>query len=192
MNILNHIKERRTIRKFHQKKIPKSLLKKILEAGRMAPSAHNVQPWRFVVITDNKIRDCLVTRLKANSKKFLTSVQILVKKSLEILNGAPCIICVYDTEDFSKKLSFLGEPYISVIKLSEIESISAAIQNMHLTASSLGIGFVWLIFPVLLQKEINRIIKVEDKLTAVLAMGYPAEKPKKTSRKTLKEISLFI
>jgi nitroreductase len=192
MKIMELIKQRRTIRKYQTRKIPQKILCEILQAARFAPSTHNSQPWRFIILTNKRQKQALLLKLNKNLNRFFTSVKILLRKSLEIMETAPCIIFVYNAGTFSKKINFLGKPYSSIAKMSEIQSISASIQNMHLAASSLGIGFAWLVFPLLLEKEINEIIKTDDKLVTLLVLGYPAEKPKATTRKQLKEIAKFL
>ena len=57
MAVIDIIKERRSCRKFISKKIEDSKLNSILEAGRLAPSAKNRQPWRFITITDESIKE---------------------------------------------------------------------------------------------------------------------------------------
>ncbi|RLG54147.1 MAG: nitroreductase [Thermoproteota archaeon] len=59
MSLVDVILSRRSIRKYERKDIPQDILNKILEAGRQAPSARNIQPWHFIVITDEKIKEKL-------------------------------------------------------------------------------------------------------------------------------------
>ncbi|HIE24005.1 MAG TPA: nitroreductase [Candidatus Korarchaeota archaeon] len=59
MSLIDVILSRRSIRKYERKDIPQDILNKILEAGRQAPSARNIQPWHFIVITDEKIKEKL-------------------------------------------------------------------------------------------------------------------------------------
>ncbi len=59
MSLVDVILSRRSIRKYQRKEIPKEVLEKILEAGRQAPSAGNIQPWRFIVITDESLKERL-------------------------------------------------------------------------------------------------------------------------------------
>ncbi len=59
MSLLDVIFKRRSIRRYRSEPIPDNVLKKILEAGRLAPSADNVQPWHFVVVTESKIKEKL-------------------------------------------------------------------------------------------------------------------------------------
>jgi len=56
MSLLDVIFRRRSIRRYENKPVPKEVLKNILEAGRLAPSANNAQPWHFIVVTDSKIK----------------------------------------------------------------------------------------------------------------------------------------
>jgi nitroreductase len=60
MEVFNVILNRRSIRKYRKEPIPDSVLEKILEAGRLAPSAANRQPWYFIVVKDEKIKEMLV------------------------------------------------------------------------------------------------------------------------------------
>ncbi len=56
MDIIEAIKTRRSVRKYLKKEIPNEILMDILDCARLAPSAHNLQPWRFVVVTDEKTK----------------------------------------------------------------------------------------------------------------------------------------
>jgi nitroreductase len=56
MDVLEAIKERRSIREYESKAVSEEKVKQILEAGRWAPSANNSQPWKFIVVRDEKIR----------------------------------------------------------------------------------------------------------------------------------------
>lgn len=61
MSLLQVIFERRSIRRYRSELIPDEALGNILEAGRLAPSADNAQPWHFVVVTERKIKERLST-----------------------------------------------------------------------------------------------------------------------------------
>jgi len=56
MSLLEVIFGRRSIRRYKSRPIPEDVLRNILEAGRLAPSADNAQPWHFIVVTDQKIK----------------------------------------------------------------------------------------------------------------------------------------
>jgi len=61
MSLLEAIFKRRSIRKYKRQPIPDDVLKNILEAGRLAPSANNLQPWHFIVVTDQKLKEGLIS-----------------------------------------------------------------------------------------------------------------------------------
>lgn len=56
MNFIDIVKKRRSIRKFDRKEVPKEVLEQVLYHGSLAPSGKNRQPWRFVVVKNEKIR----------------------------------------------------------------------------------------------------------------------------------------
>ena len=60
MSLLDAISRRRSIRRYKKQPIPEDVLKNILEAGRLAPSANNLQPWHFIVVTDQKLKEGLI------------------------------------------------------------------------------------------------------------------------------------
>lgn len=190
MNILELIKKRRTIRKYRTKRIPKTDLHKIIEAARWAPSAHNCQSWKFILVESKNLKQQIITQLKEESSKYLTSFKILFKNTLSIMENAPLVIFAYNTKSLSNKAHFYGEPYYTVSHVAEIQGIAAAIQNMHLTACSLGIGMAWLSMPLFARLRINKILHTGDELVAVLTLGFPAEKGKKTARKRIDDIAM--
>lgn len=59
MHVKEAIEQRRSIRKFTDEKIPESQIRELLDAARHAPSGHNMQPWRFIVIQDAQLRENL-------------------------------------------------------------------------------------------------------------------------------------
>jgi len=61
MSLLEVIFKRRSIRRYKRQPIPDDVLKNILEAGRLAPSANNLQPWHFIVVTDQKLKEGLIS-----------------------------------------------------------------------------------------------------------------------------------
>lgn len=114
METIDIIHKRRSIRKFIKKEISKKDIDTILSAGMTAPSAMNKQSWRFLLITDDKIKKEIV--------KISQYAQMVVDSPLSIL------VCG------DKDASF-GECWVF--------DCSACIQNMLLSACALNIGSVW-------------------------------------------------
>ena len=114
MEVIDIIHKRRSIRKFNGKAISNEDLKTILSAGMTSPSAMNKQPWQFVVIDDDKVKQEIV--------KISVYAQMVTQSPLSILVCGDTKNCFLD--------------YWKI-------DCSACIQNMLLAACSLNIGSVW-------------------------------------------------
>ena len=91
MDILELIKNRRTIRRYQDKAIPKEILDKIIEAGIWGPSVPsflNIQPWKFTIIIDKKLINRLSKILLKKSEKTGIGVNILLRSAANIIESA--------------------------------------------------------------------------------------------------------
>ena len=161
--VLNTIKNRRTIRKFKPDPIDDEMLQVILEAGRWAPSFSNLQPWRFIVIRDQGLKNLL-------DKAARESVLHLG------INEAPVVILVCVDR--------------RIDPLHAIETGAAATQNMTLAAHSIGLGAGWIgIWGTEAETSIQRIFKLPETVRAVslIPIGIPDESPE-GHRKPLEEL----
>jgi nitroreductase len=138
----------------------------------------------------NKIYDII----ENNSKKLDMAGRIVLNPTKMAIKNSKFLILVYNTGDFIKFTSRFNRVYSKATRISEISAISATIQNMILTAASLGIGSCWLDTPLLYEKKINKIIKIDskDELVAILTFGYPSEKGKRAPRKPVSKTVKFI
>jgi len=164
--VLNAIKRRRTIRKFKSDPIDEEMLEMILEAGRWAPSFSNLQPWRFIVIQDQGLKNSLDEAAKE-------SVLHLG------INEAPIVILVCVDR--------------RIDPLHAIEAGAAATQNMTLAAHSLGLGAGWIgIWGTEAEASIQKIFKLPEMVRAVslIPIGIPDESPE-GHRKPLEELTQF-
>jgi nitroreductase len=75
LDVFNAIQARKSIRAYQDTPIPREVLERILEAGRLAPSARNVEPWHFIVVTSTKKRKALAKGVYA---KFLSEAPLVV------------------------------------------------------------------------------------------------------------------
>ena len=191
-DILSLTKERRTIRRYHDRPVPKNIINKIIEAGRWAPSAHNSQPWEIFVARGIKIKSKIIETLENPPPALLTSFRILLKNTSSIIKSAPIIMLVFSNGNLSRKVKSFGEPYFSITHKSEIEGVSSAIENMLLTATSLRLGTAWLTMPLFVEKRIQKVIKSNYELVAILTLGYAAEKSKKSSRKPIRYFAKYV
>lgn len=192
MDILDLIKNRKTIRKYQDKPIPKDILDKIIEAGIWGPSVVVMQPWFLVVIQNETKRKSIYDILMKKSKKIDIGGRILFNSSLRAISGANIIIAIYNLNVFQKFASKFGGRYLKSAKMAELASISATIQNMILTAESLGVGSCWLDAPIICEKDINNVLGVKLELVALLTLGYKDEVGHRAQRKVIEEIVSYI
>ena len=170
MDVLEAIKGRRSVRKFSQKEIPKEVILKILDAARYAPSAGNLQDWKFFVVRGReRIREIAGIAL---NQRWMESAGFL-------------IIACSDLREISR----YGE---RGIKLYSKQDVAASIQNMLLYAWSLGIGSCWV--GAFDEEKLRKYLNLPEHLEiqAIIAFGYPAQIPPIPPRKSLEEIAEFI
>jgi nitroreductase len=185
--VLKIIKGRKAIRKYKDKPIPEKIIKKIIEAGRWGPSIHGIQPWKFVVIKNKEMIKKITDRLIKKSKKIGAGANILLHFSADVIRNAPILIAIYNTKTFMRLAKRYRKSYIKFAKIAEISAISATIQNMILTAENLGLGSCWFTTPLFCEKEINNLLNEDNELIAILTLGYPQEKGRRSKRKPIEE-----
>lgn len=158
MDIIDAILTRRSIRKFTGKAITNEQLNLLLKAGFQAPSAHNHQPWHFVVVRDNKTLEEI-----ANLHPYA-----------KMLPQAGCGIIVCGDINKESREGFL------------VEDCSAAIQNILLAAHGIGLGAVWCgVYPDTDRTAVfSKILSLPENIIPVglIAVGYPDEKKETADR----------
>lgn len=193
IEILELIKARRTIRRYKDKPVPKKSLNKIIEAGRWASSIHGFQPWKFIVIKKRVLIEKISDILMKKSRRESIGSRIFLSSSAETIINAQALIIIYNSKSFSKFASSLSKEYVRFAGIAELSAISSAIQNMILTAESLGISSCWLSITLFCENEINKICNIkEDELVSVLSLGYPKEKGKRSQRKPISEAVKYL
>lgn len=193
MDILKVIKNRRTVRHYTKEKVPINIIKNILEAGRWAPSAHNLQPWRFVVVSRSMYINKIADMLWEKADQLLAGFNIIMRDAAQVIKQTKCVILVYDDMSIVKRLKKFGSPYSEIADEYEMQSISAAIQNMLLCAHSKNMGAAWLGIAIFCANEINEIMKQNGRLVAIVTLGFPQNEQKSYSkRKDVDSISEII
>lgn len=195
MEITEIITNRCSVRSYKDKPIPKELINKIIEAGRWGPSVHGFQPWRFIVINKKSLIKEISNILVQKSDKLGAGIDKSLLLTAKTISNAPLIILVYNTnilKEISFKLYKISKTYLRIAELSELQAISASIQNMILLADTLGIGSCWNTTPLFCENKINKLVGNSEKLVAVITMGIPHENCKRTQRKSLDKIVKYI
>lgn len=162
MNVQQAIKNRYSCRSYQVKPVPEEKLKKVLEAARLAPSAHNEQEWKFIVVKNSK-------------KKRELSGQSFVAE-------APVVIVAVATDP--EHILSSGVPAYAL-------DLAIAVEHMVLQATEEGLGTCWVgAFSQEEVKKVLKIPE-RCKVVALLPLGFPADKPGPKSRKSLEEIVCY-
>ena len=182
--LLTIIKARRDVRgnRFISRAIEDEKLQMILEAGVSAPSVGYSQPWKFVIIKDEKIKNALVKNFEienTKAKEIFKEKELYTQLKLEGITEAPINIAVlYEP----KEREVLG--MTSMKKMGEY-SVVCAVQNMWLMARALNIGIGWV--SILDEKKVLKTLntKANTQLIAYLCVGYVDKFYKESELKTL-------
>ena len=208
--VLNAIKSRQSVRKYSDKPISDEVLNNILEAGRLAPSWVNVQPWKFIVVKSQTTKDLLAEA---------------AGRQAQVKNAQIVICCIADLDDWSKTKfgkvlaqkgldeatcenivssnllnpSNLGE-YEALLR--SVEQLTYAVSYMTLEAEEQGVGccIVGAMANELTKSNSEKKKKIKDSLglnnkqvlVELLTLGYDANpKPAKKFRKEAKDIIFY-
>jgi len=195
LNLLDIIKNRRSVKEYSSKEVSKEALFRILEAGRWAPSAHNAQPWHFIVIRDSSIKQKLALAMASRWNKDMTKNGVskdrrenLIKTSVERFGSAPIIIIMCLTMEGMDE--YPDERRKKIEYVMAVQSVAAAIENMLLAAHGEGLGSCWFCAPLFCKDLVRKILKIPQHVDpqALITLGYPANKPSPPPRKSLEEI----
>jgi len=172
MEVFECIVTRRSVRSYEKKDVPNELIGQMVEAAVRAPSAGNIQPWEFIVVKD------------IEKKKELYGAAL---KQRHVQEAPVVIVVCADPEKSADKYGERGE------SLYCIQDTAAAIENMLLTAHSLGLGTCWV--GAFEDDEVRRILNIPQKLklVALITVGFPKGhvKPTKPSRIPFENITFI-
>ena len=184
--VLKNIYSRRSIRDYLPDDIPDDVVRELIRAATYAPSAANMQPWRFVVIKNRELIAKLSARAKelwmvqagrSNRPELKSLANMVARPNFEIFFQAPLLIMIFsDCHAFSPQID-----------------CALAGENMMLAAQSLGIGSCWIGLASVLGEEraIMEDLGVPDgcRLEGTLIFGYPTKLDNQAPRRD-KEVVL--
>lgn len=190
--MISEIAERRSIRKYKEKPVPQAMIKEIIQAGALAPSSKNRQPWKFTVVTGNAKEEMLEVFRQGLERERISP---LLPESaghlggaaytLEIMRQAPAVIFCIHTLGLPLSQTLTVEERVS--EICNVQSIGAALENMTLAAAGLGLGSLWICDTYFAQPELCRWLQTEG-LAAAMAIGYADEAPAARPRKKVDEM----
>jgi nitroreductase len=156
MNVFEAITKRRTIRKFKQEEISVDILKKLVDAGRLAPQGANLQPVKYIIVNERN----------------------LLEPIYETTSWAGYIRPEGDPKEGEKPVAYIVVLIDTEIKKAGYDvDAGAAVENLLLAACEEGIGTCWL--GAINRENIKKILNVPDRyiIHTMVALGYAAEEP---------------
>lgn len=186
---------RHVVRQFLSTEVPRALVELALEAARWAPSPHGMQPWRFVVITRPELRRQLADAMSVEWRRNLEMdgespemVETRLRKSRNRLLNTPVLIipCLYmaGMHDYPDPARAEAE------QIMAIQSLGAAVQNMLLSAYSLGLDTGWMCAPLFCPDLVRAVLRLDPALIphAIIQLGYAATDPPRRPHRPLSDL----
>lgn len=201
MNADLHIflRSRRSVRHYLPQKVPDDVLLRILETASYAPSAHNRQPWRFVILTTLEARWRLAEAISKKLAADMTAngaapadIRIRVERTIRRMNEAPLVIVLCrDVTQVDAQVNASQEQAEAEMGR---QSVAAAGLQLLLAAEADGLSGTWICWPLFAQNETRGALDLspEWEPQGMLFLGYSADHPEPPPRKPVPEIVRFV
>ena len=166
MNLFEAIEERRSVRSWAEREVEEEKLRQVMEAARLAPSARNLQEWKFVVVRDAALREQLIEA--ANGQRFVGEAPVVI------------VACAVEHDHVMS----CGHP-------SSLVDVSIALEHIALAARALGLGTCWV--GAFDQDKVRGVLGIPDSVQIVelMPLGYPASWPDARGRKAPDEVVCY-
>ncbi|HEC77430.1 MAG TPA: nitroreductase [Thermoplasmatales archaeon] len=163
--LMEIVRKRKSVRRYKKKDIPDETIKEIIECARLAPSAKNLQEWKFIVVKDEEKKKKLVDVAKGQrfvGEAYAVIAGVAISTNYVMTNGVP----------------------------AHYVDLAIAMEHISLSAAEKGIGTCWI--GAFYQDKAKQVLEVpeECEIVALMTLGYPEEelKPEEKNRKKMEEI----
>lgn len=186
------LRTRRSIRRFKPDPVPDEAVLRLLATATYAPSAHNLQPWRFVVAQTSVSRARLAHALTSAMRRDMTAegtpeseIEARVARSIKRINEAPVLILL--CRDVSAVREHKPQDTIMAI-----QSVANAATYLLLAAHAEGLGGNWICWPLYAQEETRQALDLPEtwEPQAMIFIGRADEEPESKELKSLKEVTI--
>ena len=200
MDLHNFLRSRRTIRRFKPIPIDTGILTRILETATYAPSAHNRQPWRFAVITNDQTKHRLSELLATEFQRDLIAdgldekeIETRLNRSKNRISQSPVVIILcMDMSEMDVYTDPSGNR-MNAERVMATQSVAAAGLQLQLAAVAEGLDSVWTCGPLFAPQTVKSALNLPEawEPQAMFFLGYAAETPKDKAMKALDEVVIF-
>ena len=195
--LLDLVKNRRSIRKFKPDPVPHEYIEKIIEVARWAPSGFHTQPWEFVVVNKQEIRQAIIDVLDRYAPPITNDDTGGGAQNTSRLSFRDAPVFIILLSDWRAKVGLPGHPKEIDAKVTKIydSSLAGAFLYMHLAAAALGLASQWYSTAARpeAEREIKRIIGIPENLTIydMMILGYQGAPPNPKEVRDLDRIIHF-
>lgn len=177
MNFSDYIKTRQSVRSYTDKKVEHEKIERCLEASRLAPSAHNVQPWKFIVVDDEELKNKV-------AKETFNSIVSFNKFTLT----APVLVVV-----ITEKPKFVTK-FAGAIKKTQFNLVDIGISVEHFCLQAIEEKLGTCILGWFNKNGVKKVLNIpkNEDLDIVIALGYPkTDTIREKKRKNIDEIRAY-
>jgi len=195
------ILDRRSIREFTDEPVSEEDLRAILESARQAPSGENAQPWRFIIVKDPAMRKAIATIAGGGSGRRFTSefVTSKMQERFATLQDEAKKKAAFQKLTSGQVSAFVGDAPVIIVVCGKKDvwdlpyDTSAAIENMLLMITALGLGACWVIAPCIDVRDEERMqallgVPAGYKVISAISVGHPTRPHRPRPRLPLTEL----
>lgn len=188
------LRTRRSVRRFKPDPVPAPVIERILETATYAPSAHNLQPWRFSVVADSSAKNRLGYALTSKMRADMTiegapesEIDSRVERSLRRIDQSPVVILLCRD--------------VTAVRKDEPEEITMAVQSVALAGLQLllaahaeGLGGNWICWPLYAQEAVRDALELPKtwEPQGMFFLGYADEEPGEKKLRVLEDVARFV
>jgi nitroreductase len=189
---LQTIFARHSIRLFADRDVTEEDIRTILKAANAAPSAHNQQSWRFILVRGKK-KEEMVRLVSSAAGSFPRPASVLLRMAARTIASAPMVIAVANTGELIRHggelFKIREEASLDFFRTMEIQSSAAAVENLLLAAASLGLASVWLGILFLIKDDVLALLgEPRGEFMAVVPVGYASKESRGPQKRPLETI----
>jgi coenzyme F420-0:L-glutamate ligase/coenzyme F420-1:gamma-L-glutamate ligase len=197
-NMHDFLRSRRSVRRFKPEAVSESVFRTILTTAGFAPSAHNRQPWRYVVITSAEQKNALAEAMGEEFRHDLLAdgrtsdeAEAQVRKSRRRIETAPVVVAL--CADFTCADNYLDRKRQAADSLMLVQDTALGGMQFMLAAHAEGLASCWMCAPLFAPDTVRVTLALPDGWDpqALILLGYPEQIPEPRERKPNSEIAIF-
>lgn len=185
------VRGRRSVRRYAAQPVPVELVDKLLEAAHWAPSAHNRQPWRFVLLRDTALRQRLAEGMAASWREDLLAdgadpAVVRRRADISVLRISTAPLAILPCLDLDALDNYPDPQRQQREWQMGVQSVALACQNLLLAAQHLGLVACWMCAPIFCPALVQTILNLPPTMEpqALLTIGYPPDDAPRSKERT--------